>query len=116
MYNFKHLNQNVVEITTGAADLVPCGSLLKCEDGYFYFWPLDLPGKNSGCYSEHFMRCVADKLAELNKDWDETVKRELAPLCPGTDCALVRNTTNNKLEWVGVGLGEPKGLEGATGQ
>lgn len=47
------------------------GELIKDVDGYFYFWPED----NNGAWASHNLRELADKLDELNKEWDEQVTK-----------------------------------------
>jgi hypothetical protein len=39
-------------------------------DGYYVFV---FPTHMSGCHTEHGLRSIADKLRELNKDWDNKV-------------------------------------------
>jgi len=48
------------------------GELLMDVDGYFYFWPED----NNGAWSSYHLREVANKLDELNKEWDKQVEKE----------------------------------------
>jgi hypothetical protein len=42
-------------------------------DGYFYFWPED----NNGAWSSYHLRELADKMDEINKQWDEQVEKQL---------------------------------------
>jgi len=50
------------------------GTVEREVDGFFYFWPED----RAGFWAEHLLRGIADKLAELNKPWAETITRELS--------------------------------------
>ena len=43
-------------------------------DGYFYFWRNE---KLTGCDSSNILRGIADKLDEVNKEWDEHLKNNL---------------------------------------
>lgn len=47
------------------------GDFLRKEDGYFDFWP-DLKG---GFWPSYMLRALADKLDELNKPWDDDIKK-----------------------------------------
>jgi hypothetical protein len=50
------------------------GSIVSQEDGYYKF----TPNKNSsGYWSSYGLRLIADKLDEMNKEWDEHVKKEI---------------------------------------
>jgi len=49
------------------------GECHRLEDGYFSF----LPSNTGGYWSESIIRLVADKLQELNKEWDEKVNSYL---------------------------------------
>jgi hypothetical protein len=60
------LKKNLTEIQ---ADL---GLLIKDIDGYFYFFSNETSG--GGSWPEHLLRTIADKLNELNKDWDKEVR------------------------------------------
>jgi len=52
------------------------GAYLGCTtldiDGYYYF-----NTNVNGNWSAYALRCIAEKLDELNKDWDEKVKQNL---------------------------------------
>ena len=48
------------------------GELLQDIDGYFYFWPTD----NNGAWASNHLRELANKLDELNKEWDKQVEKE----------------------------------------
>ncbi len=50
------------------------GEIYREVDGYYVWWPNpDL----SGCYEQHFLHCLAEKLKELNAAWHEQVCREM---------------------------------------
>lgn len=49
---------------------VLCGELYREVDGYYVYWPSD----RRGYLSAEFLRELADKLDELNKNWDEEVR------------------------------------------
>lgn len=53
------------------------GRFLMDESGYFGYWPDE---KLTGYWSSHSIRIVADKLDELNKDWDDHVVQSLETL------------------------------------
>jgi hypothetical protein len=42
-------------------------------DGYYYFWPAG----GRGHLDANHLRAIADKLDEINKPWDEQIKREI---------------------------------------
>lgn len=63
------------------------------EDGYYCLW-FDQGVVGNGFFDAHSLRCIADKLDELNKPWDEQIQRELG--CPNckevaVECACARN-------------------------
>lgn len=43
------------------------------DDGYFQFFS----NEPSGYWSSYALRLIADKLDEMNKEWDEQVKKEI---------------------------------------
>lgn len=49
------------------------GDIYREVDGYFVW----LPKSMAGSYAAHFLRAIADKLDEMNKEWDEQARREL---------------------------------------
>jgi hypothetical protein len=53
------------------------GRFLMDESGYFGYWPDE---SLTGYWSSHAIRLVADKLDELNKDWDTHVAQALGSL------------------------------------
>jgi hypothetical protein len=48
------------------------GDIQRSEDGYFYWWPMGL----GGCWQAYILSGLADKLDELNAEWDAQVRRE----------------------------------------
>lgn len=52
---------------------LPVGEIYREVDGFFVFWPYTV----TGFYTEQFLREVADKLRELNKEWNETIEKEM---------------------------------------
>lgn len=55
-----------------------CGQLCVEVDGYYYYWPTT----RGGFVDAHFLRQIADKLDELNKDWDAQVQADLSIRSP----------------------------------
>ena len=49
------------------------GDLLKGDDGYYVWWPI--PDRH-GYIPEHVLRELADKLQELNEDWDNIIQSD----------------------------------------
>ena len=49
------------------------GEIYKEVDGYYVYQP----DKANGCWESYAMRTIADMLDEMNKEWDEQVKKEL---------------------------------------
>jgi hypothetical protein len=50
------------------------GDFVMLEDGYFYYQPVH----HSGVFSEYHLKIIYDRLTELNKDWNEKIKKELS--------------------------------------
>ncbi len=48
------------------------GELVRDDAGYMVYWPND-----HGCFTAYELRLLADYLDELNKGWDEQVRKEL---------------------------------------
>lgn len=51
------------------------GTFEPAEDGYLYF---GINPDGSGYWNANILRLIADKLDEMNKKWDEQVKKELS--------------------------------------
>lgn len=50
------------------------GEFIKDVDGYYYYWPNpDLRGS----WNSNALRVIADKLDEVNKEWDNHIIKEL---------------------------------------
>lgn len=47
------------------------GEFLMKEDGYYAFWP----DHREGYWPAYMLRALADKLDELNKEWDESTQQ-----------------------------------------
>lgn len=45
-------------------------NILTAEDGYRYYWP-----SGNGMYAAHHLREIADRLDELNGDWDYQIRK-----------------------------------------
>lgn len=54
---------------------VNIGEFIKMEDGYYVWWPNK---DRYGYMPAHFLTEVANKLNELNAEWDKIVKKDLA--------------------------------------
>ncbi len=48
------------------------GDFLIGDDGYYAYWPIQKSGYITSC----FMREVADKLDELNEEWDKIIQSD----------------------------------------
>lgn len=60
-------------IAVHAHNGVWAGSIIMGDDGYYEFWP----NQRQGYWPSWAMRDIADKVDALNKEWDETVAKEL---------------------------------------
>lgn len=56
--------KTLVEIAESRKEFV------TAEDGFVYYWP---SADNSGCYSSHHLRMLADELDRRNKQWLEAL-------------------------------------------
>lgn len=45
-------------------------------DGYYYY----MPPPNGGAYAAHILRAIANELDAMNKEWDDTINREIPTL------------------------------------
>jgi hypothetical protein len=70
--NYKKISENSFKVIYSNG--VEMGFLLKEVDGYFVFYP-NL--SNGGFWSAHILRSLANKLEEINKEWDEIIDREI---------------------------------------
>jgi len=50
---------------------VHVGNMYKEVDGYYVY---EYNNSRSGFWEAHALRMIADKLDEMNKDWDEGIK------------------------------------------
>ncbi len=69
---YQKVNSQKYNIITKNGKLL--GELLMDVDGYFYFWPED----NNGAWAANHLRDVADRLDEVNKDWNNQIIKELS--------------------------------------
>jgi len=51
---------------------VNIGEFIIGDDGYYVYFPI----QKYGYITSYFMRAIADKLDELNKDWDKIVRSD----------------------------------------
>lgn len=51
---------------------VELGEFIRDVDGFFYFKHMD----SDGLWSEYSLRLLANKLKEVNKDWEEQIQKE----------------------------------------
>ncbi len=63
---YKQINSQKFNVLNPSDYLV--GELIMDVDGYFYFWP-----SNDGCWSSHIMRSIANKLDDINKQWNDNI-------------------------------------------
>ena len=68
---YNKIDAHKYNIVTSNGKLI--GELLMDVDGYFYFWPED----NNRAWASHHLRELANKLDELNKQWNTQVEKEL---------------------------------------
>jgi hypothetical protein len=68
---YQKIDAHKYSIRTNNGKLI--GELIMDVDGYFYFWPED----NNGAWASHHLRELANKLDELNKEWDKQVEKEI---------------------------------------
>lgn len=61
---------NIIRVTLKDSNKY-IGYLYMEVDGYYVYQPVNV----NGCWSAYEMRIIADKLDELNKDWDEQVRK-----------------------------------------
>lgn len=45
-------------------------NILTAEDGHRYYWP-----SGTGMYAAHHLRAIADRLDELNGEWDYQIRK-----------------------------------------
>jgi len=57
-------------------------------DGYYYFWNEDY---NTGSWSSNSLRIIADKLDEINKPYDDSVKEYFKKESLKTECICGNN-------------------------
>ena len=52
------------------------GDFIISDDGFYHWFPKK---SNGGYISAWLLRALADKLDELNKDWNDTINKEFGP-------------------------------------
>jgi hypothetical protein len=65
------VNVTVIDTHLIYSNGINLGEVLLDIDGYFYFWPNISIG---GAWTSPLLREIADKLDEMNKDWDLEVE------------------------------------------
>lgn len=70
MFNYKKVDKTCYKVYYENGKFV--GELISKEDGYFDFWP---DKETYGYWPSYGLRALADKLDELNKDWDEQIHK-----------------------------------------
>lgn len=68
---YNQINQQKYNVLTPNNHLI--GELIMDVDGYFYFWP-----NNSGCWSSNIMHSIANKLDEVNKQWNDHINQHFS--------------------------------------
>lgn len=48
------------------------GDFVCHEDGYYYYWP----ARRDGAMPGYVLRALADKLDEINKEWDDQIQND----------------------------------------
>ena len=66
------VNEFIKELCTERGRVL--GTFERDVVGYFYFWRNE---KLTGCDSSYVLRGIADKLDEVNKEWDKHLKNNL---------------------------------------
>jgi hypothetical protein len=72
-FKYKKVKDYKVEVRT--KNNVSIASIERDVDGYFYFW---MDESINGAWTSNTLREIANKLDELNKEWDTTIKREFS--------------------------------------
>ena len=70
----KDINEFIKELYTEKGKVL--GTFEMDVDGYFYFWRNE---KLTGCDSSYVLRSIADKLDEVNKEWNERLISIFSP-------------------------------------
>lgn len=69
IFKFSKKSENCYLVHVSNSDKL-IGGLLRDVDGYYYFFLQDY---NGGSFNANFMREIADKLDELNKEMDNLI-------------------------------------------
>lgn len=51
------------------------GEFQKDVDGFFYYWQ---SFEVTGCWNSFILKCIANSLDELNKEWDEKIDKHFS--------------------------------------
>jgi hypothetical protein len=70
MINLKPLIDGVYEVYFNSVRL---GEFVVQSDGYYGF----VAKSNAGFWSSYGLRLISDKLDEINKEWDQQVKKDI---------------------------------------
>lgn len=71
LLTYADIGESAFEVRAGSKVL---GNLFMLEDGFYQFFAF---GTLSGYIPAHILREIADKLDELNKDWQAIIDTEL---------------------------------------
>ena len=74
MIIYKKLNSAIYDVIYENG--VKLGHLLREVDGFFVWYPPH--PSNGGAWNSHIIRNIANKLDELNKEWEEFVNNNLS--------------------------------------
>lgn|SRR3990167_8527301 len=55
----------------------PLGSIDKDVDGYYYFIFNEMKYRANSMWTSYILHAIADMLDEVNKDWDEQVRKDM---------------------------------------
>lgn len=67
-----NISEFIKELSTDKGKVL--GTFEMDVDGYFYFWRNE---KLKGCDTSNILRDIADKLDEVNREWNEHLKNNL---------------------------------------
>jgi len=70
LITFNRIGDSLYEVIF-VPNKIGLGTLLKSDDGYYYWGP---DFKDGTVWEAHVLRAIADKLDELNKEWDDIVQ------------------------------------------
>ena len=70
------------------------GDILRKEDGFYDWWPVH----RGGYITSWILRELADKLDEMNKEWEETIEKDCS--VSGHDWSLSPYATGEYIEYL----------------